>query len=257
MAKDPSCSPELFSLAYEPSSRAFTYPACIVNGVKFLVHERDKLHTTQCSGVSTPDPDGEMYYGQLEEILELTYLGDRKVVLFRVLWFDTHNPNNPTARSRRSYIERGIRHILTDKDAYRNQQYILSTQATQVFYLEDPARRPPHWKVVEDVHHRKIWDRDVVDSDQDVIHGSSSSDVALSVGLPGLESANLSVNHESTEVDAPPEEEDADFVNNEDDVVAHVLDDDDVDVSDDDEVNPTIVVEEVLSSDDSDDENCS
>jgi hypothetical protein len=75
--------------------------------------------------------------------------------------------------------------------------------------------------------------------------------------LPGLESANLSVNHESTEVDALPEEEDADFVNNEDDVVAHVLDDDDVDVSDDDEVNPTIVVEEVLSSDDSDDENCS
>lgn len=258
MAKDPSCSPELLSLACGPSSSASTYPACIVNGVKFLVHERDKLHTTQSSGVSTPGPDGAMYYGQLEEILELTYMGNRKVVLFRCIWFDTRNPTNPTPRSRRSYIEHGIHHILTERDAYRNQQYILATQATQVFYLEDPARRPPHWKVVEDVHHRKIWHGDVVDSYQDVIHGSSSSDVALSVGLTGFEYANLSVNDESAEVDAPPDvvaEEDADFVTNEDNVVAHVLDDDDVDVSDDDEVNPTIVVEEVLSSDDSDYDN--
>ncbi|PWA38951.1 hypothetical protein CTI12_AA557230 [Artemisia annua] len=167
VAKDPSCSPELLSLACGPSSSASTYPACIVNGVKFMVHERDILHTTQGSGVSTPGPDGDMYYGQLEEILELTYMGNRKVVLFRCKWFDTHNPSNPTARSRRSYTERGIHHILTDKDAFRNQQYILATQATQVFYLEDPARRPPHWKVVEDVHHRKIWHRDLVESDQD------------------------------------------------------------------------------------------
>ncbi|GJW64752.1 hypothetical protein Tco_0116636 [Tanacetum coccineum] len=46
------CSEELFSLACGPTS-ACTYPACIVNGVKFVVHERDILHTTQCSGVST------------------------------------------------------------------------------------------------------------------------------------------------------------------------------------------------------------
>ncbi|GJZ00855.1 uncharacterized protein Tco_0518284 [Tanacetum coccineum] len=74
------CSEELFSLACGPTS-ACTYPACIVNGVKFVVHERDILHTTQCSGVSTPGLDGEMYYGQLEEILELTYIGHRKLIM--------------------------------------------------------------------------------------------------------------------------------------------------------------------------------
>ncbi|GJX08488.1 Myc-type, basic helix-loop-helix domain-containing protein [Tanacetum coccineum] len=63
------CSEELFSLACGPISTC-TYPACIVNGVKFVVHERDIFHTTQCSGVSTLGLDGEMYYGQLEEILE-------------------------------------------------------------------------------------------------------------------------------------------------------------------------------------------
>ncbi|GJZ53525.1 Myc-type, basic helix-loop-helix domain-containing protein, partial [Tanacetum coccineum] len=241
------CSEELFSLARGPIS-ACTYPACIVNGVKFVVHERDILHTTQCSGVSTLGLDGEMYYGQLEEILELTYIGHRKVVLFRCKWFDTINPKNHTTRNRRSYIDQGIHHILTDREFHRNNQYILATQVTQVFYLQDLARQPRGWKVVEHVYHR-----DVAESDQDVIHGSSSSHVTLSVGLTNLEHTDLSINAQSTEVDAPPvnddnanaNEDNADFINNEDDVVAHVLDDDDVVVSDDDEVNPSTNVEEM------------
>ncbi|GKB63634.1 Myc-type, basic helix-loop-helix domain-containing protein [Tanacetum coccineum] len=163
------CSEELFSLACGPTS-ACTYPACIVNGVKFVVHERDILHTTQSSGVSTPGLDGEMYYGQLEEILELTYIGHRKVV-------------------------------------------------------------------------KHVYHRDVAQSDQDVIHGSSSSHVTLSVGLTCLEHTNLSINAQLTEVDASlvnddnanANEDNADFINNEDDVISHVLDDDDVVVSDDDE----------------------
>ncbi|GKC92641.1 hypothetical protein Tco_1158083 [Tanacetum coccineum] len=181
------CSEELFSLACGPIS-ACTYPACMVNGVNFVVHEHDILHTTRCNGVSTLGLDGEMYYGQLEEIPKLTYIG----------------------------------HHL--------------------------ARQPRGWKVVEHVYHR-----DVAESDQDVIHGSSSSYVTLSVGLTVLESTNLSINAQSTEVDAPPVNEDnvnanednADFINNKDDVVAHVLDDDDVEVSDDDEVNPSTNIEEM------------
>ncbi|GJU66545.1 hypothetical protein Tco_1252804, partial [Tanacetum coccineum] len=247
------CSEELFSLACGPISTC-TYPACIVNGVKFVVHERDILHTTQCSGVSTLGLDGEMYYGQLEEILELTYIGHRKVVLFRCKWFDTINPKNLTTRNRRSYIEHGIQHILTDREFHKNNQYILATQVTQVFYLEDLARQPRGWKVVEHVYHR-----DVAESDQDVIHGSSSSNVTLSVELTNFEHTDLSINSESTEVDAPPVNDDnanANEGNAEDDDVAHVLDDDDdVVVSDDDEVNPSTNVEEVLSSDDSDDDN--
>ncbi|GJQ89026.1 CACTA transposable element, partial [Tanacetum coccineum] len=237
------CSEELFSLACGPISTC-TYPACIVNGVKFVVHERDIFHTTQCSGVSTLGLDGEMYYGQLEEILELTYIGNRKVVLFRCKWFDTINPKNLTTRNRRSYIEHGIQHILTDREFHKNNQYILATQVTQVFYLEDLARQPRGWKVVEHVYHR-----DVAESDQDVIHGSSSSNVTLSVELTNFEHTDLSINSESTEVDASPVNDDnanANEGNAEDDVYAHVLDDDDdVVVSDDDEVNPSTNVEEM------------
>ncbi|GJV63144.1 hypothetical protein Tco_1473972 [Tanacetum coccineum] len=259
---DPRCSPEseLFSLACGPESNANSYAACVVNGVKFLVHDRDIHRTTQNNGVATPEPNGDMFYGQLEEILELTYIGNRKVVLFRCKWFDTKNP--PFAhsdRSKRSYIKQGINHILTDKDSFRDQQYILATHARQVFYLEDPARRPPHWKVVEDVHHRKIWHRDVVEDEQDVIHDSNSSDVVLSAELGNLEYTILSTNDESTEVDAPPDnevpdEESADFIGDEDDVVPHVLEDDDLDDDVRDDDDPASV--HVVSSDDSsEDEN--
>ncbi|GJU00741.1 acidic leucine-rich nuclear phosphoprotein 32 family member A [Tanacetum coccineum] len=72
-------------------------------------------------------------------------------------------------------------------------------------------------------------------------------------GAYRFEYTDLSINAQSTEVDAPPvnddnanaNEDNADFINNEDDVVAHVLDDDDVVVSDDDEVNPSTNVEEM------------
>ncbi|GJU53170.1 gag-pol polyprotein [Tanacetum coccineum] len=155
------------------------------------------------SGVSTPGLDGEMYYGQLEEILELTYIGHRKVVLFRCKWFDTINPKNHTTRNRRSYIDPRHYIIFLQKETFTNNQYILATQATQVFYLQDLARQPRSWKVVEHVYHR-----DVAESDQDVIHGSSSSHVTLSVGLTCLEHTYLSINAQSTEVDVPPVNDD-------------------------------------------------
>ncbi|GJS56338.1 hypothetical protein Tco_0629700 [Tanacetum coccineum] len=205
-----SCSEELFSLACGPTS-ACTYPACIVNGVKFVVHERDILHTTQNSGVSTPRLDGEMYYGQLEEILELTYIGPRKVVLFRCKW-----------------------------EFHQNTNTSCDTSNTSIPTLKTLARRH---SLVRSIFSNMFSSR-CGESDQDVIHGSSSSHVTLFVGLTCLEHTDLSINAQSTEVDAPPvnddnanaNEDNADFINNEDDSVAHVLDDDDVVVSDDDEM---------------------
>ncbi|GJT32929.1 acidic leucine-rich nuclear phosphoprotein 32 family member A [Tanacetum coccineum] len=92
--------------------------------------------------------------------------------------------------------------------------------STQVFYLEDLARQPRGWKVVEHVYHR-----DMAESDQDVIHGSSSSNVTLSVELTNFEHTDLSINSESTEVDASPVNDDnanANEGNAEDDVYAHM-----------------------------------
>ena len=40
---------------------------------------------------------------------------------------------------------------------YKDDQFILASQAKQVFYVADPSRGP-NWRVVQHVKHRSIWD---------------------------------------------------------------------------------------------------
>ncbi|GJS11993.1 hypothetical protein Tco_0368789 [Tanacetum coccineum] len=79
-----SASSELFALACGPTSTPISVNSCVVNGVRFVVHSRDERRITQNSGIcSLGDKDEEMYYGQLEEILEFSYMSF-KIVLFRI-----------------------------------------------------------------------------------------------------------------------------------------------------------------------------
>ncbi|GKE99985.1 hypothetical protein Tco_0023336, partial [Tanacetum coccineum] len=177
--KDPGVSEsgELFALAYGPTPSLISVNSCVVNGVRFVVHSRDERHTTQNSAICSPgEKDGEMYYGQLEEILEFSYMSF-KFVLFRA---------------------RG--------ESFKDDQYILATQVKQAFYLEDMARRPPDWKVVQDVNHKKFSNGGVIviEDDHDVIHFDNSSDLALSTSLDDLDFETLNIDGQSMDVDAQP-----------------------------------------------------
>ncbi|GJU79754.1 RNA-directed DNA polymerase, eukaryota [Tanacetum coccineum] len=202
--KDPSdsASRELFALACGPTSSPISVNSCVVNGVRFVIHSRDKRRTTQNSGICSPgEKDGEMYYGQLEEILEFSYMSF-KVVLFRVKWFDTSNNGR---KHQRFVIRNNITQIWAHGEAFKNDQYILATQVKQVFYLEDMARRPPNWKVVQDLNHKNYSNGGVlvVKDDHDVIHFDNSSDLALSTSLGDLDFATLNIDGQSMDVDAP------------------------------------------------------
>ncbi|GJY31929.1 hypothetical protein Tco_0415424 [Tanacetum coccineum] len=125
-------SPEVDAdiLAYReksPDNVETNFPAWFNH--KLCGTERDILHTTQCSGVSTLGLDGEMYYGQLEEILELTYIGNRKVVLFRCKW-----------------------------EFPKNNQYILANKYTRI-QLEDLARQPTWLEGVENMFITETWQK--------------------------------------------------------------------------------------------------
>nr|GEU33348.1 hypothetical protein [Tanacetum cinerariifolium] len=80
--KDPgvSASSELFALAYGPTPTPISVNSCVVNGVRFVVHSCDERRTTQNNGICLPGEDREMYYGQLEEILEFSRPLSWKVV---------------------------------------------------------------------------------------------------------------------------------------------------------------------------------
>ncbi|GJS28378.1 putative reverse transcriptase domain, ribonuclease H-like domain, aspartic peptidase domain protein [Tanacetum coccineum] len=195
-------SSELFALACGPSQTPISVNSCVVNGVRFVVHSRDERRTTQNSGICSPGPDGEMYYGQLEQILEFSYLSF-KTVLFRVKWFDTSNKG----RIQNFVIRNNITQIKANGEAFKNDQYILATQVKQCFYLEDMARRPLGWKVIRN---------------------------SLSTSLNDLEIAALHIDGQSIDVDAPPDiidvvDEDDDIIDEEDPIPHDLADSDDED----------------------------
>ncbi|GJV70111.1 reverse transcriptase domain-containing protein [Tanacetum coccineum] len=189
--------------------------------------DRDRL-------IHSTSKDGEMYYGQLQEILE----------------FDTSNEG---PKVKHLVLRNNMTQILTKGEAFKDDQYILATQVKQCFYLEDKAKRQPHWKVIEHVNHKKFLDGGVivVKEDPDVIHFDNSSDLPLSTSLNDLDNATLHIDGQSTEVDALPDiidlNEDDDILDDEDTLPYDLADSDDedlVNVDDDDGVNVVYSSEE-------------
>nr|GEU74254.1 hypothetical protein [Tanacetum cinerariifolium] len=194
-------------------------------------------HNSKHDICSPGEKDKEMYYGQLEEMLEFSYMSF-KVVLFRVKWFDTRNEGR---KIKRFIIRNNITQIWARGESFKDDQYILETQVKQVFYLENMARQPPDSKVVQDVNHKKVSNGGVivVEDDHDVIYFDNSSDLALSTSLDDLDFATLNIDGQSMDVDAPPYiidvDEDDDLIDDEDALPHNLEDSDDEYVSNDDD----------------------
>ena len=91
---------------------------------------------TQNSGVSVATKGGITYYGVLTNIIELNYSGNIRHVLFKCTWVDDQN--------RRGYKtdEFGFpvvnfTHSIHGGEEMVHEPYVLASQATQVFYVED------------------------------------------------------------------------------------------------------------------------
>ncbi|GJQ93666.1 hypothetical protein Tco_0004805 [Tanacetum coccineum] len=121
-------------------------------------------------------------------------------------------------------------------EAFKNDQCILATQVKQVFYLEDMARRPLDWKVVQDMNHKKFLNRGVivVEDDHDVIHFDNSSDLILFTNIIDVD-------------------EDDDLINDEDAFPHDLADSDDEDLANDDDDDVDVVYSNVVRGHDGDD----
>nr|GEV73229.1 hypothetical protein [Tanacetum cinerariifolium]GEY49034.1 hypothetical protein [Tanacetum cinerariifolium] len=96
------------------------------------------------------------------------------------------------------------------------------------------ARRPLHWKVIQDVNHKKSSNGDfiMVEDDHDVIHENNSSDLAFSASLNDLDFITLNIDSQSTKVKAQPPvvpvDDDDDLINDKDEVFRDLADSDEV-----------------------------
>nr|GEY39522.1 hypothetical protein [Tanacetum cinerariifolium] len=85
-------------------------------------------------------------------------------------------------------------------------------------------RRPPGWKVVQDVSHKKFLTGTggviVVEDDDDVMHFDNSYDLALFTSLDDLDFSTMNIDGQSMDVDAPQDiinvDEDDDSIDDED-----------------------------------------
>ncbi|GJT44422.1 hypothetical protein Tco_0953137 [Tanacetum coccineum] len=207
-----STTSELFALANGPSRTPMSVNACVVDGVRYVVQSRDERRTTQNSGICAPGPDGEMSYGQLQEILEFKYLSF-KVALFRVKWFDTRN----NGRVKKLTFRNGMTQIIGSGE---------------------------WWKMINTFsQHKGVI---VVENEPDIIHLDNSSDLPPSTSGNDLDNVtfyiDLHIDGESTEVDAPPDIIDVpgedDDISDDEDPLPHDLADSDVEdlINDDDGV---------------------
>ena len=248
---------ELYALANKASGTVFSYPGMIVNGIKFVVYSRDVKLKTQNCGVMVPSEDSVNYYGVLEEIIQLSYLNGCSVYLFKCKWFNTS----------RIKVESNITSVYVKEECYKDDPFILASQAKLIYYLRD-IKNENDWRIVNEYIPRNVWDFSDMDIDDidtaddiPILQEVNSSGIQLWVELPIFDSLQYDrVDLNPTEVhnvdDFVGESSDDENVNDdiefEDDTLAEYEDDEDennIVYSDSD----SDVRDDVVISDDDDD----
>ncbi|XP_071697780.1 uncharacterized protein [Rutidosis leptorrhynchoides] len=127
---------EVLSLAIGPNVYVKLYKGFITNGFRFLTKRREEFMRTQNSGV-TAEVEGGNYYGKLTDIIELEYLSNYKVVLFRCDWVDIRVSKGLKKDKYEFPLVNFSRPLVHTGEALKDDPFIISSQAKQVFYIKD------------------------------------------------------------------------------------------------------------------------
>ena len=130
----------------EPESRSFRavaggpHPivkrmnAFVTNGYRLHTHKRDESKKTQNFGVMV-EANSKTYYGKIVDIIELDYYSECKVVLFRCDWVNVNSRG--LKKDKRGFTLLNFSHRIHEGGALKDDPYFFSSQAQQVFYIED------------------------------------------------------------------------------------------------------------------------
>ncbi|CAM8905163.1 unnamed protein product [Rhodiola kirilowii] len=183
---------ELHILACKPQFHS-CYTHCVVNGLKFVVWDKDQHLRAQNSGVMVQAGENN-YYGVLQNIIELKYANGMPVVIFQCKWFDTDSSEGGNIK-----LEHGILMIDTSNTWYEDAPYCLAKHAHQVFYLEDP-KFADNWKIVNVVAQRGTYSHSCVGTSENAFQ----EDVTLNIppyNCNVLDEETLALYYDFNEVD--------------------------------------------------------
>ena len=151
-ATDPtSISERLRWLAKGPNMQVFSYTSYLINGFTFYTKNYDDQSKMQNSGVTlvaetmhtssakdrNPIYANMSYFGFIENIWELEYNMFQEPV-FQCKWVDNNNGLH--------IDELGFMRVNFNKLGYKDEPFILASQAQQVFYVSDPV--DTNWSIV-------------------------------------------------------------------------------------------------------------
>ena len=145
---------ELYALANNLDTRVYSYTGCVVNGIKFQIVNQDVSRKIQNSGISVwsiHQNEEINFYGAILEILKFHYIKDCRAIMFKCKWFQTEPKN------RRMQHDYNIMSINISSQWYKDEPFILASQAKKVFYLDD-LKNGSNWKVVHKVNYHHLWD---------------------------------------------------------------------------------------------------
>uniref|UniRef100_I1QZM3 DUF4216 domain-containing protein n=1 Tax=Oryza glaberrima TaxID=4538 RepID=I1QZM3_ORYGL len=125
---------DIYSLSRGPDHRVRVANRSSINGSLFHTTNVEKNLTTQNNGVVVQG-EGMDWYEVTKKIIALDFPIDKEVLLFECDWFDV--PGATTNKSRGySKDQYGIIDIDTTRFRFKDEPYILASQAQQVCYVK-------------------------------------------------------------------------------------------------------------------------
>jgi hypothetical protein len=154
-------SEEIQTLAKGPLLVARSYGSYTINGYNFHTKSYDEGRPTQSSGVAlvsqVPGNEKRIYYGVINQILELDYNHRGNMVLFKCDWFDNRVEDKWVKVDKFGITDVNHKHLIHTGDKLSDEPFILASQATQVYYVEDPVATD-WWAVRQPPNQRDLYD---------------------------------------------------------------------------------------------------
>lgn len=126
----------LIALAMGPSREVKSWKRYTINGYKFRTEGNvDKASIN--NGVCVESTDGVDYYGILEDVIELTYNGNKRnytTILFKCTWIDNSQRGTIIDKNYK-LVEVNPKRTLPKR---LDEPYVLSYQVSQVYYTTHP-----------------------------------------------------------------------------------------------------------------------
>ncbi|XP_057988994.1 uncharacterized protein LOC110642155 [Hevea brasiliensis] len=137
-------------LSQGPNFVAKRYKGYIINGIRFHTKEREGKRKTQNSGVmvmakASSSEEEIVYYGVINDIIELNYYEMFKVVLFKCDWVDVEWGKG-IRKDELGFTLVNLSKLIHTRVHLHDEPFVFVSQMQKVFYVQDALQSD--WNVV-------------------------------------------------------------------------------------------------------------